>query len=325
MSNIVINETCNLKCPYCFADEFVNKSANDITIENFKEAVRFIKTSSKYCGRIGLIGGEPLLHPMFDDFLDEIIKDDEISHCVIYTNGILLNKYIEKFINKKFAFLINLNSPNDIGDNTYSKIINNIEELIDKGYNPRNITLGINLYKLDFDYNYFLQALERFGFTCARLAVTIPQYQSDRKGVSVFKYKELIYNLYVDLMAMGVRPIFDCNKPPLCMWNELEKKKINFFQREFPSDFYGINLTESKCNPVIDILPDLTAIRCFGLSEYTKQDIRNYKSIDELSIYYSKEFDDKYARKCSFGKCESCNDRLNSNCYGGCLSEKILI
>lgn len=169
-----------------------------------------------------------------------------------------------------------------------------------------------------------MQALKQFRFTTARLAVTVPQFQSDRKGVSVFKYKDLIYNLYIDIMAKGVRPIFDCNKPPLCMWDEFEKKKINLFQREFPATFYGINTKQSKCNPVIDILPDLTAIRCFGLSEISKQDIRNYKTIDELAVYYSRTFDFVYSKVCSIPKCENCSDRLNENCYGGCLSEKLV-
>ena len=35
MANIMLTDTCNLRCPYCFANEFVNKSANEISIENF--------------------------------------------------------------------------------------------------------------------------------------------------------------------------------------------------------------------------------------------------------------------------------------------------
>ncbi len=35
MANIMINEDCNLRCPYCFANEFVNKKTNNVTEENF--------------------------------------------------------------------------------------------------------------------------------------------------------------------------------------------------------------------------------------------------------------------------------------------------
>lgn len=130
MSNIVINEACNLKCPYCFANEFVNKDSQEISIHNFKEAVSFIKTSSNFNGRIGIIGGEPTVHSQFSNILNEVSQDFEISHCVIYTNGILMNDYTEELLNRKYTFLINLNSPEDIGEQMYSKIISNIENLI---------------------------------------------------------------------------------------------------------------------------------------------------------------------------------------------------
>ncbi len=46
-----------------------------------------------------------------------------------------------------------------------------------------------------------------------------------------------------------------------------------------------------NCSPVIDILPDLRAIRCFGLSEHTKQDINDFSGVSELSRHYDFTFD----------------------------------
>ena len=40
MANIMINEDCNQKCPYCFASEFVNVRKNDITFDNFVKATK---------------------------------------------------------------------------------------------------------------------------------------------------------------------------------------------------------------------------------------------------------------------------------------------
>ena len=33
MANIFLTRKCNLKCPYCFADEFVNKKNEEVTLE----------------------------------------------------------------------------------------------------------------------------------------------------------------------------------------------------------------------------------------------------------------------------------------------------
>ena len=72
-----------------------------------------------------------------------------------------------------------------------------------------------------------------------------------------------------------------------------------------------------------DILQDLTAIRCFGLSRYTRTDIRNFGNLEELREYYKRTID-AYACNTAYHKdCISCNKRLNSKCYGGCLAYKI--
>lgn len=42
MANIMMTDVCNLRCPYCFANEFVNKDTNEISEENFNRAVDFI-------------------------------------------------------------------------------------------------------------------------------------------------------------------------------------------------------------------------------------------------------------------------------------------
>ena len=52
MANIFLTKKCNLKCPYCFADEFVNKDNQEIyteydkieALENYDENENLICT-----------------------------------------------------------------------------------------------------------------------------------------------------------------------------------------------------------------------------------------------------------------------------------------
>ncbi len=67
MANIMLTDACNLKCPYCFANEFVNKDKNDITEEAFDEATDFIVGDGTHTS-VGLVGGEPTIHPRFEHF-----------------------------------------------------------------------------------------------------------------------------------------------------------------------------------------------------------------------------------------------------------------
>ena len=115
MPNIMLTYRCNLKCPYCFANEFVNKKNTDISLENFEKALDFIATDGS--GRVGLIGGEPLIHDKFKDIIEKLIYDNRFERIVIYTNGLLIDKYINQLVHPKTTFLVNCNSPDDIGEN----------------------------------------------------------------------------------------------------------------------------------------------------------------------------------------------------------------
>ena len=127
MANIFLTKKCNLKCPYCFADEFVNKDNQEISIENFKKALNFIKTNP--LERIGLIGGEPTIYSNFHEILQIINNDKEINQVIVYTNGIEIDKYIESLENEKFNLLINCNCEKDIGKTNFDKLKNNISIL----------------------------------------------------------------------------------------------------------------------------------------------------------------------------------------------------
>ncbi len=55
---------------------------------------------------VGLIGGEPLIHEKFCEFIDILIKDKKIPKVMLYTNGLLIDKYINKLSNKKINILM---------------------------------------------------------------------------------------------------------------------------------------------------------------------------------------------------------------------------
>ena len=73
MANIMLTYRCNLNCSYCFANEFVNKKNTDINVTNFRKAVEFFTRAGDVS--IGLIGGEPTLHPAFDLFMEMLIAN----------------------------------------------------------------------------------------------------------------------------------------------------------------------------------------------------------------------------------------------------------
>ena len=175
MANIFLTSRCNLKCPYCFADEFVNKDNEEISAENFKFAVDFIKKGNE---RIGFIGGEPLLHPNFDEFMDIVITDEEVKNTIIFTNGLLIDKHLDKLIHKKVNILVNCNSPKDLGEVNFEKLKSNL--LLLKENKPDGYTLGINIYSDKTDYSYIFDLLKSVNGKNVRFSTALPNTDKEQ-------------------------------------------------------------------------------------------------------------------------------------------------
>jgi hypothetical protein len=95
--NIQIVDHCNLNCKYCnnFSSIAKEKCMDKATFT--KDLTRLRELTGGKIGAIGLMGGEPLLHP----FLIELMKTTRAlfpkTKLSILTNGILLTKQDEAF------------------------------------------------------------------------------------------------------------------------------------------------------------------------------------------------------------------------------------
>lgn len=322
MANIMINESCNQRCSYCFASEFVNIHKNNISYENFVKATDFILTESdnKRKGRIGLIGGEPLLHPEFDKFVTYLTSRDDVNKVTVYTNGVLTKEHIDCLLNDKVGLLINVNSVQDVGADNYQRTEEAIELLINK-YNKKNrLTIGLNIYD-NIDYSFFINMADKYGLPRVRLAVVVPAYGKERNGFSHFmELKDKVIELAKSLLLRDIRFMFDCNVPIPCMWSEKELQDFELMGLSSTSRNL-ISMGHSTCSPVIDILPDLTAIRCFGLSDISKVSIKDFSTIMELRNYFFTTLDSVLLEQPFMEKCPKCK-LYPTKCFGGCLANR---
>lgn len=329
MANIMMTDCCNLRCSYCFANEFVNNSKNDISNYNFLKAVDFI-FGDKSEDSVGLIGGEPLLHSNFEYLLTQLINDKRAKRITVYTNGVYLDRFFDIICNRKIYLLINCNNPMDMGDSAYNKMVDNIDYLITKRLMRDQITLGVNIYSPTFDYSYILELLKRYEFNHVRVSITVPNSVANRNTDAHLYFesmKPVVLAFFYDLLDNEIIPNFDCNKIPNCL---IKKDEIDSFKGYLSNDFLSKNISKSnisdpvvRCTPVIDIRQDLTAVRCFGLSESTKTNICDFRSIHDLKNYYYRTVD-AYAYNTVYSKkCITCMSRKVMECMGGCLAFKI--
>ncbi len=322
MANIMINEVCNQKCPYCFASEFVNIRKNDISFDSFVKAVNFILTEKEeeQRGRIGIIGGEPLLHPQFDEFVKYLVDREDIKRITIYTNGVLIDDHLDILLNDKVGLLINVNSPNDVGLENFNRTKNAIELLVSKYQKHNRLTIGLNIYD-NIDYSFFVELAEKYKMRRVRLSIVVPAYGQTKNGFEHFMaLKNKVLEITKALLVRDIKFGFDCNWPVQCMWTEEEIEDLKLMGL-CSNTIDLIPLNYSRCSPVIDILPDLNAIRCFGLSDKTKMPIEQFNSISELKQYYLKNVDRFLVQNPLLDKCHEC-DLYKSKCYGGCLANR---
>lgn len=332
MANIMVNEACNLRCPYCFAEEFVNKDPKEMSLEDFKTAMDFV-LSDEDERQVGIIGGEPLLYTHIDEAMRIAFADPRTEHVMIYTNAADLDRLSPDILeNPKFRMLVNCNSPEDMGAAAFEKMRENLLSFWYGHNGARRVRLSVNLYKPDFDYSYVIPLMQEMDFDVVRLSVSVPQ-RGDLGGKSPLDYfrdmKLVAMRFVCDMIRCTVITGFDCNFLPACVLTEEEIESVMYSKDVFYSalsrmysDMFwqrAIVCEIHNCSPVIDVLPDLQAIRCFGLSEYTKRDIRDFRNITELANHYITTVDRPACGIASSPECAECYMCQTGDCSGGCL------
>lgn len=113
----IINK-CNLKCQYCGSAGEMTLSETDIF------SVGKLRTWVCEAEKLGvqkfrITGGEPLLHPNFREIVFDVMKS--ARDVLINTNGTLLMKYIDKWIDSPMncKYVVNFHA---VKEETYDKI-----------------------------------------------------------------------------------------------------------------------------------------------------------------------------------------------------------
>ncbi len=139
------SKTCNLKCKHCYIEKNPYKNEEDfISIEKIKEAL--LQVRSQRLSSIYLTGGEPLMHPDFNQILRMCLK---VSNTTVMSNGVMINDKKARFLRKiddesqfETIYRISLDSINEIendnlrGRGSFRKAICAIMSLLKYEFNP---------------------------------------------------------------------------------------------------------------------------------------------------------------------------------------------
>lgn len=316
MANIALTKYCNLNCPYCFANSMISEEDKKyIDLNTFKKILDWIEKSPNE-KRIGLIGGEPTLHPEFIKILNILNNfcEETGKESILFTNGINLEKFIS-YISPKMSVLINLNDPSTMSKQQLNNLNNSLYKLFKdgklSGLNPQ-FSCGCNLSLKIKNYDFFWNYVDIFNLKKVRVSVTAPNNDNLKKNKEEYykKMKKIFLDFIIKAKKRNVSVYIDCNHIPLCYFSSSENEII----KKVCNDIY-----DGFCEPCIDITPDFKATCCFGTYD-SLIDCNLFDNCDELRNYFCKKIISKKVEFNNTGKCYNCNDFILAKCQGGCLS-----
>jgi len=309
MPNIMLTDYCNQDCPYCFAQEMMSRKGRDISFMKFKKAVDYLKRSG--VGRIGIIGGEPTLHPRFLQLLDYVVEKG--MSVRLYTNGLTSKDVctgLAEYDAKVLEVLLNLNDRRSYSKGQLAQVNFFMEHLNEK------LNLGYTIWELDFSLGFHRDMILKYDLPKAvriGLASPIVRRQSrdffhpsdfPRIGRAIIKQVELLEQ---DDILVG----FDCGFV-MCMFSTralgiLTRKSVGF---------------SSQCRPIIDIDLELNATPCFPLGGVLRKPIDDFPDLDALKDHFSGRLESLKVFG-NNGKCMSCKYFKRRQCRGWCLARII--
>lgn len=318
MPNIVLTTYCNLHCPYCFADTMIQtESIKNISLDRFKSICNWVLKDKpeEMMGHIGLIGGEPTLHPQFKEILyitDEIFRKNNCGG-VLFTNGVYLEQYLP-YLPENLHILINVNTPSAMTQDQWNKMNNTLDEIYDLGWFKNKAVIGCNICKEIDDYSFIWSIVNKYNLRNMRVSVTAPTKTEDKQDKDEY-YQTLLpkfLSFVKEAKKYKVKLHKDCNQIPDCYYENKEDLKLVKEICVQPID------KQSHCHPTIDITPDFTASACFGA--YQIVDCSLFKKFSDLEYYLlNKVVMPKFVSNCG-GKCETCKEHELFTCQGGCLA-----
>lgn len=309
MPNILLTNSCNRKCPYCFAlaqvELGVARASWEMSETELETVLGYLDFRRD---AVSLLGGEPTLHSRFGEIVTEVASRH--FPVKVFTNGTTsrLRRIPASVCDEHLSIILNLNHPDSYGRAAWNEIQENAR------YFGRRMCLSFNVYQPVFSWEHLREVILR-GNLMRRIRIGIAQ---PVQGLgNTFLEEEAIpdacarlVEMAVDLARDGIALGFDCGFRA-CAFTGRQRGVLLECGAQLLFD----------CKPVLDIGPDLMVWRCFPFSASRGVRLLDFRSLDEVA----KHFDRIWARERMSGNTPNCSDcpQFGRICQGGCLSRTV--
>jgi radical SAM protein with 4Fe4S-binding SPASM domain len=280
-----------------------------ISLKDLKTVLDFCKKSNQ--PHIGVLGGEPTLHPCFAEAIGMIMKEG--LHFKLFSNGVIRRKKDRLFLRdidaKRCNITININTEELYRKEEYALVKETLQNLHEK------IRLGFNIYREDFDVAFLIELINKYNLKREiRLGIASPILGYSNQHIAIDKHRmvaEKIVNFAAKCDQSDISISFDCGFT-LCSFTEEECGKLQ----------YANSPLVVHCGPVIDVAPDLTVWRCFATSALWNKSLNDFNNVEEIERFYDNKFW-RFRKVGATGKCFRCKYLRRKQCSGGCLAHTL--
>lgn len=238
-ASFIFSYSCNFACPYCYENNRDN-SKNIMTTDMID---KILSLYSNEINHIGFFGGEPLLLEN-KHLITYIANKIPNAMYTVITNGYFLEEYIDIFKSLNIGMIqVTLDGDEQHhnktrklknGNNTFSKIINNIKLYI---YNKIPIKIRMNITDSNKEncFNLRRTLIEELGSSYLNFEMQ-PLFNYSYKKQATF-YTDMLHND----KTVGIRNVIFNTLPPLSnfIFNNVKfDPSIRFCDSEFQNRFY---------------------------------------------------------------------------------------
>ena len=319
MANLVISERCNLACSYCFASDYLDGHHGDIArhsspfidLETFENWLDFLDRSN--IDEIRLIGGEPSLHPHFQEILHRAMRRGK--HILVFTHGLLSEgalASLEALPLDQVTVLVNMNASRHLHGPSPKENARRRETLLRLG---GRVQLGFTIYQPDFSLDYLLPLILETG--CQK-SVRLGIAQPVLGGRNQYLHPKQYINAGRRLVGWaeragreGVWLEFDCGFVR-CMFSQTDLERLRQA---------GAGIAY-RCNPILDIGLNEKALHCFPLAGTFHTELKLTLTAGELRAILVEKVR-PYRLAGIYKECTICRYKQSGECMGGCLAATI--
>jgi MoaA/NifB/PqqE/SkfB family radical SAM enzyme len=260
VANLSITNRCNRHCDYCFARESFQPESIGVTEmswNTFEQSLNFLIRSN--VRDVSVLGGEPTMHPEFIHFVHRLLGSG--MRVLVFTGGLVnvrVLDLLEKIDDDRLSVLVNVVPPTI---NNFS--LTKRQATLYRRLGSR-IVLGINIASPAVELGFLLELINQYGLNpYVRLGLAHPVLGGTNCYLHPRHYPEVgrrVTAFGLEALNRGIRIGLDCGWVP-CLFPEGGLSALGMTPKD----------VGSRCNPILDILPNGQVIACYPLTSHSRE------------------------------------------------------